>query len=158
MYRSDDLRSPGRTRISEHAGGRTIRRCSSKPAERLERDAFHRSLGEVSVSKFQFQCEEDDTQMLDQHPNSEIPAHHSPFEHVLSHFSDRFNVAGPVKIVAIGSSSTAGEGGIAPYPCRLELALRDPGSWPEGADKFKHRMIDVINRGKGGDEDRKSVV
>ena len=90
--------------------------------------------------------------MSDQHPNSEIPAHHPAFEHCLSHFSDRFNGSGPVKIVAIGSSSTAGEGGIAPYTCRLELALRDPWSWPEGADKFKNRMIDVINRGKGGDE------
>jgi GDSL-like Lipase/Acylhydrolase family len=90
--------------------------------------------------------------MPDQHPNSEIPAHHSSFKHPLSHFSDRFNDAGPVKIVAIGSSSTAGEGGIAPYPCRLELALRDPRSWPEGDDKFKNRMIDVINRGKGGEE------
>jgi hypothetical protein len=90
--------------------------------------------------------------MSDQHPNSQIPAHHSDFEYPLSYFSDRFNSAGPVKILAIGSSSTAGEGGIAPYPCRLELALRDPYSWPDGADKFKHRMIDVINRGKGGDE------
>jgi hypothetical protein len=90
--------------------------------------------------------------MPDQHPNSEIPAHHSPFEHALTHFSERFNYGGPVKIVAIGSSSTAGEGGIAPYPCHLERALRDPWSWPKGADKFKDRMIDVINRGKGGDE------
>src|SRR5260221_14652539 len=90
--------------------------------------------------------------MPDQHPNSEIPAHHSSFEHPLSHFSDRFNDAGPVKIVAIGSSSTAGEGGIAPYPCRLELALRNPYAWPEGGDKFKNRMIDVSNRGNGGDE------
>jgi hypothetical protein len=30
--------------------------------------------------------------------------------------------------------------------------LRDPYAWPDGADKFKNRMIDVINRGKGGDE------
>jgi len=90
--------------------------------------------------------------MSDQHPNSEIPANHSRFEHCLSHFSGRFNTAGPVKIVAIGSSSTAGEGGITPYPCRLELALRDPNSWPAGADKFKSRLIDVINRGKGGEE------
>jgi hypothetical protein len=92
--------------------------------------------------------------MSDQHPNPEIPAYHAGFEYALSRFSDRFNSPGPVKIVAIGSSSTAGEGGIAPYPCRLELALRDPHSWPDGADKFKHRMIDIINRGKGGDEAR----
>jgi hypothetical protein len=90
--------------------------------------------------------------MSDQHPNSEIPANHPPFEHFLSHFSDRFDTAGPVKIVALGSSSTAGEGGIAPYPGRLELGLRDPNSWPAGAEKFKIRMIDVINRGKGGEE------
>jgi hypothetical protein len=90
--------------------------------------------------------------MSDEHPNPEIPAYHSPFDNVLSHFSDRFNSDGPIKIVAIGSSSTAGEGGIAPYPCRLELALRDEHSWPEGADKFKKRMIDVINRGVGGEE------
>jgi lysophospholipase L1-like esterase len=91
--------------------------------------------------------------MSDQHPNPEIPAFHSPFGYRLSQFSERFNTAGPVKIVAIGSSSTAGEGGIAPYPCRLEAALRDPNNWPSnGADQFKNRMIDVINRGKSGDE------
>jgi lysophospholipase L1-like esterase len=91
--------------------------------------------------------------MSDQHPNPQIPAFHSPFKYRLSQFSERFNVAGPVKIVAIGSSSTAGEGGIAPYPCRLEGALRDPNNWPsKGADQFKNRMIDVVNRGKGGDE------
>jgi acyl-CoA thioesterase-1 len=45
--------------------------------------------------------------------------------------------------VAIGSSSTAGEGKIVPYPCRLELALRD---------RFHGRMIDVLNRGIGGQE------
>lgn len=83
--------------------------------------------------------------MSDQHPNPAIPA----FGH-LSRFSERFNAAGPIKIVAIGSSSTASEGGIAPYPCRLEGALRDPNSWPlNGADQFKNRMIDVR---EGGDE------
>jgi hypothetical protein len=90
--------------------------------------------------------------MSNQHPNPEIPAFHLPFKYRLSQFAERFNAGGPVKIVAIGSSSTAGEGGIAPYPCRLELALRDEHSWPEGANKFKKRMIDVINRGVGGEE------
>jgi hypothetical protein len=90
--------------------------------------------------------------MSDQHPNAEIPAFHSHFEHCMSQFSKRFDTAGPIKIVAIGSSSTAGEGGIAPYPCRLELALRDEHSWPAGANKFKKRMIDVVNRGVGGEE------
>jgi len=48
-----------------------------------------------------------------------------------------------VKIVAIGSSSTAGEGDVVPYPYRLELALRN---------RFSDRMVDVLNRGIGGQE------
>ena len=48
-----------------------------------------------------------------------------------------------IKIVAIGSSSTAGEGDVVPYPYRLELALRN---------RFSDRMIDVLNRGIGGQE------
>src|ERR1700731_2867110 len=48
-----------------------------------------------------------------------------------------------IKIVAIGSSSTAGEGDVVPYPYRLELALRK---------RFPDRMIDVLNRGIGGQE------
>ena len=48
-----------------------------------------------------------------------------------------------IKIVAIGSSSTAGEGKIVPFPSRLELAMRDG---------FHGRMIDVLNRGVGGQE------
>ena len=47
------------------------------------------------------------------------------------------------KIVAIGSSSAAGEGDIIPFPPRLELALRN---------RYPDRMIDVINRGIGGQE------
>jgi acyl-CoA thioesterase I len=48
-----------------------------------------------------------------------------------------------IKIVAIGSSSTAGEGGIVPFPSRLELALRN---------RYPGRMIDVLNKGIGGQE------
>lgn len=48
-----------------------------------------------------------------------------------------------VRIVAIGSSTTAGEGDIVPFPYRLELALRK---------RFPDRMIDVLNRGIGGQE------
>ncbi|WP_407154255.1 SGNH/GDSL hydrolase family protein [Bradyrhizobium sp. STM 3557] len=47
------------------------------------------------------------------------------------------------RIVAIGSSSTSGEGNVIPYPHRLELALRA---------RFPDRMVDVINRGIGGQE------
>jgi hypothetical protein len=48
-----------------------------------------------------------------------------------------------IKIVAVGSSSTAGEGGIVPFPYRLELALRN---------RYPGRIIDVLNRGIGGQE------
>jgi acyl-CoA thioesterase I len=47
-----------------------------------------------------------------------------------------------IKIVAIGSSSVAGEG-LIPFPARLELALRN---------RYPGRMIDVLNRGIGGQE------
>ncbi|SRR5581483_5040805 len=50
---------------------------------------------------------------------------------------------GKVKIVAIGSSSTAGEGGIVPYPSRLQDVLRQ---------KYGNPLIEVINQGIGGQE------
>jgi lysophospholipase L1-like esterase len=72
-----------------------------------------------------------------------VPARAEPFRYRLSHFADRLKVRGPIKIVAIGSSSTAGEGDIVPYPYRLQGALRA---------KYPERMIDVLNRGIGGQE------
>ncbi len=65
------------------------------------------------------------------------------FNYPLSNLAQSLKRQRRVKIVAIGSSSTAGEGKIMPYPCRLELALRD---------RFHGRMIDVLNRGIGGQE------
>jgi hypothetical protein len=56
----------------------------------------------------------------------------------------------PVKIVALGSSSMEGEGGIVAFPYRLEAALRDE-YWRRHNYQEK-RMIDVINRGIGGEE------
>nr|WP_249803277.1 SGNH/GDSL hydrolase family protein [Bradyrhizobium sp. 21] len=50
---------------------------------------------------------------------------------------------GQVKVIAIGSSTTAGEGGIAPYPQRLLADLRI---------KFPNVEIEVINRGVGGED------
>jgi acyl-CoA thioesterase I len=65
------------------------------------------------------------------------------FKYPLLHLTQSLKSQRKVKIVAIGSSSTAGEGKIVPYPCRLEMALRD---------RFHGRMIDVLNRGVGGQE------
>jgi acyl-CoA thioesterase I len=65
------------------------------------------------------------------------------FHHPLPQLSQALKFQRKIRIVAIGSSSTAGEGKVVPYPCRLEMELRD---------KFRHQMIDVLNRGIGGTE------
>jgi lysophospholipase L1-like esterase len=76
--------------------------------------------------------------------SSEFPVHAAPFEQPLTNFANR-RKDGQVKVVAIGSSTTAGEGGIAPYPQRLLADLRI---------MFPKVAIDVINRGVGGEEAR----
>ncbi|MBR0692893.1 SGNH/GDSL hydrolase family protein [Bradyrhizobium lablabi] len=65
------------------------------------------------------------------------------FEHRMRHFKTALDSQRKVKIVAFGSSSTAGADNILPYPPRLEMLLRQ---------RFYGRMIDVINRGIGGQE------
>jgi lysophospholipase L1-like esterase len=64
-------------------------------------------------------------------------------QHGLCHLTRSLVRQRRIKVVAIGSSSTAGEGDVIPYPYRLELALRK---------RFPDRMIDVLNRGIGGQE------
>ena len=65
------------------------------------------------------------------------------FKYPLPHLAQSLKRQRKSRIVAIGSSSTAGEGSIVPYPPRLELALRG---------QSYGRMIDVLNRGIGGQE------
>jgi hypothetical protein len=72
------------------------------------------------------------------------------FTHSLPHLASSLESGRRTKIVAIGSSSTAGEPSpvsheieIVPYPARLELFLRN---------HHYGRMIDVLNRGLGGQE------
>jgi hypothetical protein len=82
--------------------------------------------------------------MPDTLPPCEIPADLIRFDRPLFHLAKQLEGAGPINIVAIGSSSTAGEGiTIAPYPGRLETALRL---------RFPGRTINVINKGQGGQE------
>jgi hypothetical protein len=50
--------------------------------------------------------------------------------------------------VAIGSSSTAGRADVVPYPHRLEMYLRARF----GDEQFPNLRIDVLNRGRGGEE------
>jgi acyl-CoA thioesterase-1 len=65
------------------------------------------------------------------------------FRYSLPHLTEALKWQRRTKIVAIGSSSTAGVNGIIPFPQRLELLLRD---------RYYGRMIDVVNRGIGGQE------
>lgn len=79
---------------------------------------------------------------------SQIPAPPAPFKHPLVNLAASLKGTGPVRIVALGSSTTAGEGSIVAYPYRLEALLRAryaPQDRP-------HPMIDVLNRGIGGEE------
>ncbi|QIG91662.1 SGNH/GDSL hydrolase family protein [Bradyrhizobium sp. 6(2017)] len=65
------------------------------------------------------------------------------FGHPLPHFAEALRHQRKIKVVALGSSSTAGADNILPFPPRLEMLLRQ---------RFFGRMIDVINRGVGGQE------
>ncbi len=73
----------------------------------------------------------------------QIPVQPAPFEYDLPNLARTIDAAGSVKIVALGSSTTAGEGGIVAYPYRLEAILRG---------KYANHRIDVLNRGVGGEE------
>jgi acyl-CoA thioesterase-1 len=67
------------------------------------------------------------------------------FKYPLTKLAEALKLKRKIKVVAIGSSSTAGEGNIVPFPNRLEAYLRYQG-------RFHGTMIDVINRGVGGQE------
>jgi esterase/lipase superfamily enzyme len=72
-----------------------------------------------------------------------IPGDLIHFKYPLPHLAKALQGAEPVRIVAIGSSSTAGRLDDVPYSARLEMYLRD---------QFPNLKIDVLNRGKGGEE------
>jgi hypothetical protein len=73
---------------------------------------------------------------------SKIPVEPIPFEHGLTHFAQSL-VRGRPKIVAIGSSTTAGEGYIKAYPERLLSLLQA---------KSPNAKITMVNQGIGGQE------
>ncbi|HWB49968.1 MAG TPA: SGNH/GDSL hydrolase family protein [Stellaceae bacterium] len=69
-----------------------------------------------------------------------------PIAAPLERFAAGIERGGPVTIVAIGSSSTAGTGATSPdraYPARLEAELRA---------RFPTLEVRVVNRGKGGED------
>jgi lysophospholipase L1-like esterase len=73
---------------------------------------------------------------------SQIPVEPIPFEHGLTRFA-RSLARGRAKIVAIGSSTTAGDGKIKAYPERLL-------SFPQA--QYPNARITMVNQGVGGQE------
>jgi lysophospholipase L1-like esterase len=78
----------------------------------------------------------------------QIPVQPIPFAYELPNLAQAIEAFGNVRIVALGSSTTAGEGGIVAYPYRLEAILRD---------KYANQRVEVINRGVGGEEAPKEL-
>lgn len=87
--------------------------------------------------------------MADNFPAVEFPASIVDLEYTLPHFRQALCGGGPVQIVAMGSSSTAGLDNVVPYPARLELYLRKHF---RDHDAHASIRIDVFNRGRGGEE------
>jgi hypothetical protein len=76
-------------------------------------------------------------------PTVEFPAAIVDLKYQLVRFRQALTGTEPVRIVAMGSSSTAGRADVVPYPYRLEMYLRQ---------HYPNIRIDVLNRGKGGEE------
>jgi acyl-CoA thioesterase I len=75
-----------------------------------------------------------------------VPAKEARFERPLVRLSHRLAADRPIKIVAIGSSSTAGAGASSPdasYPSRLQYELTRRFFWKD---------VTVLNRGANGEE------
>ncbi|OAF10867.1 GDSL family lipase [Bradyrhizobium centrolobii] len=87
--------------------------------------------------------------MSDNLPNIEFPAGIVDLKYPLRQLRLALDGKGPVRIVTMGSSSTAGRGDVVPYPYRLEMYLRQHY---KDADPHPEIRIDVLNRGKGGEE------
>jgi hypothetical protein len=86
--------------------------------------------------------------MSDAPPAVDFPPSIVTFKHDLPNFFKALRANGPVRVVAMGSSSTAGRGDdVVPYPARLEMYLR----WEYQA-RFHDMRLDVLNRGHGGQE------
>ncbi len=81
--------------------------------------------------------------MVDDLALADLPDEVIGFKYPLPCLARAIRDGGPIKIVAIGSSSTAGRADVVPYPHWLEMYLR------VATDNWR---IDVINRGKGGEE------
>jgi hypothetical protein len=81
-------------------------------------------------------------------PVVDTPSEFVKFKYPLPHLLKALSGDEPVRIVAMGSSSTAGREDVVPYPHRLEMYLRAG----YGEEHFPNLRIDVLNRGKSGEE------
>lgn len=87
--------------------------------------------------------------MPDNLPPVEFPAAIVDLKYSLTRFRQALEGQGVVRIVAMGSSSTAGRADVIPYPYRLEMYLRQHY---KDEDPRPNIRIDVLNRGKGNEE------
>lgn len=87
--------------------------------------------------------------MSDNAADGEIPAELITLKYPLPRFAAALRGHDPVRIVAMGSSSTAGREDVVPYPARLEMYLRR---------KYNNPRIDVVNRGHGGEEANEELL
>src|ERR1700746_2913892 len=86
--------------------------------------------------------------MPDTAPEVNFPSELVSLKYPLLHLMRALVGEAPVRIVAMGSSSTAGRADVVPYPHRLETYLRAGF----GDERFPNLKIDVLNRGRGGEE------
>src|SRR5665213_1089270 len=79
-------------------------------------------------------------------PKCDAPLHLLRLANPLTRFAQKLATRGPITIIAIGSSSTAGAGASSAatnYPSRLAEELKQ---------RFPNRSITVLNRGVNGEE------
>ena len=81
--------------------------------------------------------------MVDDFVFADLPDEVIGFNYSFPRLAETLRRGAPVKIVAMGSSSTAGRENVVPYPYWLEMYLRT---------KTGNSKIDVLNRGVGGQE------
>jgi hypothetical protein len=81
--------------------------------------------------------------MVDNLGFADLPDAVIGFKYPLPRLAQALKTDNPVRIVAMGSSSTAGRADVVPYPHLLEMYLRVAAQNPK---------IDVLNRGRGGEE------
>jgi hypothetical protein len=86
--------------------------------------------------------------MSDASSDGDIPTELVALRYPFPHFISALSGDAAVRVVAMGSSSTAGRGDVVPYPHRLEMYLR-VGYAAKGYPNLK---IDIFNRGRGGEE------